>query len=90
MPMIFFCFFPKKLHSDHESKLQIFNPGILDLKIGQTWDIPIILFSTPKQNPADKQVHASETPATQNSSGLHVLFAAGSIPAIKFIFNKYK
>ena len=29
-------FFPKKLHSDHEPILQIFNPGILDLKIGQT------------------------------------------------------
>ena len=56
MPMFLsYLFFPKKLHSGHEPILQIFNPGILALKIGQTWDIPIILFSTPKQNPADKQ-----------------------------------
>jgi len=31
----FFAFFPK-LNSDNESILQIFNPGILALKIGQT------------------------------------------------------
>ena len=35
--------------------LQIFNPWTLALNIGQTWVIPIILFSTAKQNPADKQ-----------------------------------
>ena len=28
--------YSKKLHSDHESILQIFNPGILALNIGQT------------------------------------------------------
>jgi len=39
----FFTFFPK-LNSDHESILQISNPGILALKIGQTSDVPIILF----------------------------------------------
>jgi len=31
----FFTFFPK-LNSDHESILQISNPGILALKMGQT------------------------------------------------------
>jgi len=37
MPMFLSAlpFFPK-LNSDHESILQIFNPGILALKIGQT------------------------------------------------------
>jgi len=39
----FFAFFPN-LNSDNESIFQRFNPGILALKIGKTWYIPIILF----------------------------------------------
>ena len=37
-----------------------------------------------KTKPGWQTVHASETPATQYSRGLHMLLAAGSIPAIKF------
>jgi len=37
MPMfLYYLFFPKKLYSYHEPILQIFNLGILALKIGQT------------------------------------------------------
>ena len=60
---IFFVFFTK-LHSDQESTLQMYNPDVFALIILKTWEISIIIFPFPKQNPADKTGHASETPTT--------------------------
>jgi len=56
MPMFLSALlYSQKLHSDHESILQIFNQRILALILVKPEIFQLFFFSIPKQNPADKQ-----------------------------------